>query len=626
MQELDMPTNIKALVSKLPFKLREQWRGRAHDILEVTNDRAHLWDMVAFLEKHVKVLSDPIFGDLGFVSQSTVGSKHPNNLKPQSKYKMRGSSFATTVTSMEAVDEKPVTNILKKKKSLCCLYCSRAHLLEKCQSFKNKKHREKIRFLKEKGVCFGCLCSGHISRECDHRLHCEVCDQQHLTLLHIQRRNGQSEQINESSGTKPPTPPQLCGRTGAGKDQCMLSIVPVQVKSTKGNEIIKTYTFLDPGSTATFCSEHLMQTLKMTGTKTHFLLKTMGQERVVPSNSLVGMEVSGLEVNDFHPLPEVLTQKQMPATTDNIATTADLERWPYLSKVRIHRINADVDLLIGTNAPKLLGPWEIVNSCGDGPYAVRTVLGWVINGPLGGDGSSSNSKLPSAIVNRISVTTLEHMLNSQYNHDFNEKTSVDREMSREDMRFMEIMESSATVQDERYCLKLPFKKPDVQLPNNFAVAKQRLLALKRTFLKNPQLYKEYSSYINGVIEKGYAEPVPQEHLQGRSGKVWYIPHHSGYHPRKGSIRVMFDSGATCQGTSLNNELLQRPNLTSSLLGVLTRFRQHPVAFMGDIQAMFYQVKAPEQDRDALRFLWWPDGDFSKELREYRMTLHLFGAV
>lgn len=176
--------------------------------------------------------------------------------------------------------------------------------------------------------------------------------------------------------------------------------------------------------------------------------------------------MSGLEVNDFHPLPEVLTQKQMPATTDNIAIAADLERWRYLSKVPIHSINADVDLLIGTNAPKLLEPWEIVNSCGDGPYAIRTVLGWVINGPLGGNGSSSNAKLPSVVVNRISVTTLEHILNSQYNHDFNEKTSVDTEMSREDIRFMEIMESSATVRDERYCLKLPFKKPDVQLPNN----------------------------------------------------------------------------------------------------------------------------------------------------------------
>lgn len=70
---------------------------------------------------------------------------------------------------------------------------------------------------------------------------------------------------------------------------------------------------------------------------------------------------------------------------------------------------------------------------------------------------------------------------------------------------MEIMKSSATLQDERYTLKLPLKKPDVLLPNNFAVAKQRILGLRRRFVTNPTLHKEYSSFLNGVIDKGYAE-------------------------------------------------------------------------------------------------------------------------
>lgn len=67
----------------------------------------------------------------------------------------------------------------------------------------------------------------------------------------------------------------------------------VQVKSTKGNDVIQTYAFLDPGSTATFCSEHLMHKLNIIGKITNFLLKTMGHERVVPAYSLLGLEVSG---------------------------------------------------------------------------------------------------------------------------------------------------------------------------------------------------------------------------------------------------------------------------------------------------------------------------------------------
>ena len=173
-----------------------------------------------------------------------------------------------------------------------------------------------------------------------------------------------------------------------------------------------------------------MQRLNLTGRQTHILLKTMGQEGVVPAYECTGLEVSGLETNLFYKLPEVLTQKKMPVNTDSIVTEGDLAKWPYLSKVRIPSIKANVDLLIGSNAPKMLEPWEVVNSHGDGPYAIRTALGWVINGPLQGKGTSWESEFPSAIVNRISVSRLEEMLSEQYNHDFNERATEEKGLSR----------------------------------------------------------------------------------------------------------------------------------------------------------------------------------------------------
>lgn len=42
--------------------------------------------------------------------------------------------------------------------------------------------------------------------------------------------------------------------TGVGKD-CSLAIVPVQIKVSTGNKSISTYAFLDPGSSATFCTK-----------------------------------------------------------------------------------------------------------------------------------------------------------------------------------------------------------------------------------------------------------------------------------------------------------------------------------------------------------------------------------
>lgn len=74
------------------------------------------------------------------------------------------------------------------------------------------------------------------------------------------------------------------------------------------------------------------------------------------------------------------------------------------------------------------------------------------------------------------------------------------------------------------------------------------------------------------------------------------------------------------------ELLQGPDIKNTLLGVLLQFRQEQVGVMGDTKGMFYQVKIPEKDVDFLRFLWWPGGDTTQALRDFRMTVHLFGAV
>lgn len=54
MQELDMPSNMRAVMSKLPCKLREQWRTVAHDILETSEHRAVFKDLVAFIEKQFR--------------------------------------------------------------------------------------------------------------------------------------------------------------------------------------------------------------------------------------------------------------------------------------------------------------------------------------------------------------------------------------------------------------------------------------------------------------------------------------------------------------------------------------------------------------------------------------------
>ena len=73
-------------------------------------------------------------------------------------------------------------------------------------------------------------------------------------------------------------------------------------------------------------------------------------------------------------------------------------------------------------------------------------------------------------------------------------------------------------------------------------------------------------------------------------------------------------------------MLQGPDLTNKLVGVLLRFRQERIATIADIEAMFHQVRVPPEDRDVLRFLWWPDGNLRETPKAFRMCVHLFGGT
>ena len=87
---------------------------------------------------------------------------------------------------------------------------------------------------------------------------------------------------------------------------------------------------------------------------------------------------------------------------------------------------------------------------------------------------------------------------------------------------------------------------------------------------------------------------------------------------------MFDCAAEYKGVSLNDVIHQGPNFLNNLAGVLLRFRKEPVAVIGDIKLMFHQCFVLPEDQRFLRFLWWPDGDVSKEAQVYAMKVHLFG--
>ena len=206
---------------------------------------------------------------------------------------------------------------------------------------------------------------------------------------------------------------------------------------------------------------------------------------------------------------------------------------------------------------------------------------------------------------------------------FSSKTS----MSQEDHRALDVMNKSIKLEQGHYEMALPWRQQPPELPNNKSLAEHRLKLLKRRLTKDPLLHGKYTEFMDDLLRKGYAKRVHTAQVEQLSTPVWYLPHHPVFHPQKpDKVRVVFDCSAKHRGTSLNDQLLQGPDLTNTLVGVLTRFREESVALMSDVEAMFHQVKVRPDDRNALRFLWWPDGDLSRQAEEFHMTVHLFGGT
>ena len=94
----------------------------------------------------------------------------------------------------------------------------------------------------------------------------------------------------------------------------------------------------------------------------------------------------------------------------------------------------------------------------------------------------------------------------------------------------------------------------------------------------------------------------------------YLAHHPVVRQDKQTtkVRVVYDASAKKSGgPSLNDCLYSGPPLSETIADVLVRFRCHTTALVGDLKKGFLMISVAEDDRDALRFLWFDD-PFSEE--------------
>ena len=638
MSEVENQSCIIEILGRCPLTLCNKWKKLALAHRRKHDDYPKFADFVEFIRSNAYDVCDPVYGNETF--------------KPPRARKKASSHFVVSETSGKELESAHVmapsgakasaASAPKQPISQPCVLCKQNHRLFHCESFKSLQPSARFQVVKVTKLCYNCLLPGHFTRDCRKMSFCSVpnCGRKHTKFIHIDNDNDAVTHAtgNDVSSANPQVSNAGASTRGAnvgmthvtGNDTSLANAqvsnasagahganvyLPMVAVKVNGERVLA---LLDNGSTNTFMSQTLASRLGLSGEKLRYTITTLSQKSLM-SPRAVTCNVSSLDGGFSECLNGVLVVPSIP--TRYPQREIDITRYPYLSDIALPSISSGekAELLIGMDNSHLLMPIEVRSdeNATRAPYATRSVFGWALNGPVEGCNDSHVRGVSSFHI------TLEEQVGNMWefeNRDVNDMGKVC--YSVEDQRVLDLWQSEIEFDNGHYTLPIPWRQSRPSLPNNRYLAECRLHSQVRR-LNKTGLLNVYNDNVTKMVDNGYAERVPDSDLLLNDGSIWYLPHHHVTSESKpGKIRVVFDCAAKYHDVSLNNQCLQGPDVTNKLISVLLRFRQFKFAVMGDIEAMYLQVRIPWYDRNALRFLWLEKDN----IVEYRMTSHLFWGV
>lgn len=623
LQRMNDHTEIERIVEKLPEKMVDKWTAKVVTLEEKEERYPSFEEFATFVKSQAKFLyASP---------NSNANSNKPTEV----------SKSAPASKTVRQTQSSPVPPPVTKPK---CLYCKIPnHKAAECYSLAKKPYSEIESFIMENRLCYSCLKPNHNSADCRNRATCQTCGSTHPSVMHSHKQRAQtnppaakpptqSNKTNSAQEAKEAAPRKentdsVTVRSAQSSNSGLTSMMmPVWLSSTTDPEReILVYALLDTMSDATFVAEPAVHQLETHGKPTTLSITTIAAEGdEIACVQYSHLCVRGYNSNEKIKINRAYSKKEIPLDKSQIPTQAMAESWPHLMSI-VSEIppvqDCIVGLLLGFDTARALLPLQsIAGECPDDPFAVQTPLGWSIVGhvikkqtTLQTSSKAKDESPPCSIIRALE-------------RDFKDTEDVSQNtLSQDDRQFLDLIQNGIKQQEDGfYTMPLPLKwKPD--MPKTRLMAEKRLRLLQQKFIKNPEFRIEYKAFMDDIISKGHAEPVPDEELDILPQETSYIPHFGVRHPKKHKLRVVFDCSAKSDGVSLNDHLLQGPDQMNQLAGVLLRLRQEKVALMCDIEQMFHSFRVNQADRNYLRFLWYGD-EAMTTVKEYRMTVHLFGAT
>ena len=590
---IDSLNVMERIVEMLPVDIRYKW-AEVVDFNDVAGKESTFSDLISFIETRGRIAGSR-FGAL--VTPHNTAHTGPQRFVTYKKSAFMSQGTAETI-----------------HKSQQCVYCNERHDIIECERFKLLDIPDRWNKVREMKACFICFKTNHQARDCRSGKRCgqRGCLARHNELLHSDNSTYQNVlQVKEGK----------CGNSNLSCSPVRLGIIPVVLEGPLGR--LETYALLDSGSDTTLIKEDVINLLGIQCDPTKLSLASVNGSTTV--NSLTGsLNVYSLDRQEMIEIERAYSVKSLPVEVPEGSARVEAKKWSHLEDIDFDDIsNARVSLLIGCDIPEAHWPLEHRVGRRKQPFAVKTLLGWVLYGP---STRNINSTACVNLLNSNDASILEQ-LDKLYNSEFADTDAVQESLSSDDCKAIEIVNKGIVLREGHYEIPLPWRDFNLSLPNNYEVARKRVEHLKRRFLRDKMLFNRYSEIICLYQTKGYIVQVPPVQLNQAHQPRWYLPHHPVFNAKKpDKLRIVFDFAAKYNGVCLNDHLLQGPDLTNSLIGVLLRFRKERIAIAADVEEMFLQVRVPVKDRGALRLLWWDSSDLSRNLQEYQLTVHPFGAT
>lgn len=516
-------------------------------------------------------------------------------------------------------------------KSRCPLCDSERHEAAECNA--TIPMEEKKSKLRREGRCYRCAKKGHMTRECKNwSLRCAKCGRRHITPL----CDPPAPPADEKTATELHSTTSLNNST---KNTVLLQTAQVWVDGPCQKRLARC--LFDGGSQRSFVTEHVARelNLEVIGEEEVTIYPFGGLENVMKrKRRLIRVWLRSQYSRKEHCIEALEVEEicadrlVLPDNVAHLAGTEDLE----LADVTLapaRNDNWDIEVLIGADSYWSIVNGEVRNLQGS-LVAVNTDFGWTLQGPI--PQVASTVCCSTVVVLRVGAVDPAPGLSSELRAFWELESlgisSKECQVEDEGAQVRQDFTRSLNFVDGRYEASLPWKPLDRPLESNESVARQRLDKLVQRLRRNKKL-TQYDTVIRNYLEEGFAERVPETEVNDTSDRVYYMPHRAVFRPDSTTtkVRIVFDASAKAPGClSLNDTLSTGPNLHPDLLQLILNFRRHAIAITADIEKAFLQVVIKEEDRNALRFLWYaspPERDStSAQIEVWRMTRVPFGAT